>query len=59
MKSEIQDARLKRKNGSSLGVSPLSGVEESGPRGREFAVVQVFGSVTMMLLLTTNTRRVS
>lgn len=34
MKSEIQDAKLKRKNCSSLGVSPLSGGEESGPRSR-------------------------
>lgn len=35
MKSEIQDAKLKRKNCSSLGVSPLSGGEESGPCSRE------------------------
>lgn len=35
MKSKIQDAKLKRKNFSSLGVSPLSGGEESGPHSRE------------------------
>lgn len=52
VKSEIQDAKLKRKHCSSLGVSPLSGGEESGPHSREFLVVQVFGSLTMMLLLT-------
>lgn len=52
MKSEIQDAKLKRKNCSSLGVSPLSGGEESGPHSREFLVVQVFGSLIMMLQLT-------
>lgn len=37
MKSEIQDAKTSRrkKNCRSLGVCPLSGVEENGPCGRE------------------------
>lgn len=34
-KSEIQDAKLRWKNCRSLGVSPLSGGEESGPHCRE------------------------
>lgn len=33
--SEIQDAKLRWKNCGSLGVSPLSGGEESGPHCRE------------------------
>lgn len=52
MKSEIQDAKLKRKNCSSLGVSPLSGGEESGPLSSESWRWSGFGSLTMMLLLT-------
>lgn len=52
MKSEIQDAELEWKNCSSLGVSTLSGGEESGPCGRESLWWSGFGSLAMMLLLT-------
>lgn len=47
MKSEIQDAGLKRKNCRSQGVSPLSGGEESGPHGRESFWWSGLGSLNM------------